>query len=357
MSTLVVTSLRHTSSSSNNVVLDSGGNATFAGTVVPSSSFLRNRIINGAMEIAQRATTATGAYTSVYVYASVDRWAVYSPNSSTTQAQSTDAPTGFRNSFRIQRPASNTGTGPLLLAQAIESVNCYDLSSQTVTFSFWAKRGANYSGGALSVSTITGTVADQGVGLVGSWTGRQTPISTSFAITTTWTRYTATGTFGSGVLEAAIEFSWSGSGTAGADDSVYITGVQLEAGSVATPFERRQFGQELQLCHRYFQRWDFSNNWGAPGGTALPATKFSTTDAIVASIPTNAPFRTAPTCSASISAPRVVLNSAVTTAAYGGISTNAAGNGPITVSAANNSVSAGFGWMDTMGIISASAEL
>jgi hypothetical protein len=222
---------------------------------IPSYSFMRNRIINGAMEIAQRATTATGAYTSVYVYASVDRWPVYSPNSSTTQAQSTDAPTGFRNSFRIQRPASNTGTGPLLLAQAIESVNCYDLSGQTATLSFWAKRGANYSGGALGVSAVTGTVADQGIASVGAWTGRQTPISTSFAITTTWTRYTVTGTFGSGVLEAAVEFSWSGSGTAGADDSVYISGVQLEAGSITTPFERRQFGQELQLCQRYYEQY------------------------------------------------------------------------------------------------------
>lgn len=228
----------------------------------------RNRIINGAMEIAQRATTATGAYTSVYVYASVDRWAVFSPNSSTTQAQSTDVPAGFRNSFRVQRPAGNTGTGPLLFAQAIESVNCYDLSGQPVTLSFWAKRGTNYSGGNLSFTVITGTVADQGIGLVGAWTGRQTPLTSSASITTTWTRYTITGTFGSGVLEAGVEFSWAGTGTAGADDSVYITGVQLEAGPFATPFERRSFGQELMLCQRYFYALPNTSNlangmWGS----------------------------------------------------------------------------------------------
>jgi hypothetical protein len=234
--------------------LDASGNATFAGTAAMASSFLRNRLINGGMEIAQRATTATGTYNSVYVYASVDRWAVFSANSSTTQAQSTDAPSGFRNSFRLQRPSGNTGTNTLFVTQGIESVNCYDLSGQPVTISFWAKRGANYSGGNLSVSLITGTSADQGIAIIGLWAGRATPITTTTAITTTWTRYTFTGTVGSGVLEAAVEFNWTPSGTAGADDSVYITGVQLEVGTVATPFERRLFGQELALCQRYFYK-------------------------------------------------------------------------------------------------------
>jgi len=253
MSTIQASNIKSAASASNNIVLDASGNATFAGTAAMGSSFLRNRIINGAMEIAQRATTATGTYNSVYVYASVDRWAVYSANSSTTQAQSTDAPSGFRNSFRLQRPAGNTGTNTLLCIQGIESVNCYDLSGQQVTLSFWAKRGANYSGGNLSVSFVTGTTADQGVSIVSSWAGRATPIATTTAITTTWTRYTFTGTVGSGILEAAVELGWTPSGTAGADDSVYITGVQLEVGSAATPFERRQFGQELALCQRYYE--------------------------------------------------------------------------------------------------------
>lgn len=272
MSTLQVINAKHPSSASNNLVLDASGNATFAGTVttagmvVPSSSFLRNRIINGGMEIAQRATTATGAYTSVFVYASVDRWAVYSANSSTTQAQSSDVPSGFRNSFRVQRPSGNTGTNSLIFVQGIESSNCYDLSGQAVTLSFWAKRGANYSGGNLSVSLVTGTTADQSIALIDTWAGRATPISSTAAITTTWTRYTFTGTVGAGILEAAALFSWVPSGTAGADDSVYITGVQLEVGTAATPFERRQFGQELALCQRYFQWVPFSMGFSAAVG-------------------------------------------------------------------------------------------
>lgn len=253
MSTLQAVNLKNAASASNNIVLDASGNATFAGTAAMASSFLRNRIINGGMEIAQRGTTATGTYNSVYVYASVDRWAVFSANSSTTQAQSTDAPAGFRNSFRVQRPAGNTGTNALVSIQGIESVNCYDLSGQQVTLSFWSKRGANYSGGNLAVTFVTGTTADQGIAFVDSWAGRATPIATTTPITTTWTRYTFTGTVGSGVLEAGVQLLWFPSGTAGADDSVYITGVQLEVGTVATPFERRQYEQELALCQRYFQ--------------------------------------------------------------------------------------------------------
>jgi hypothetical protein len=254
MSTLQATNLKNAASVSNNIVLDASGNATFAGTAAMASSFLRNRIINGGMEIAQRATTATGTYNSVYVYASVDRWAVFSGNSSTTQAQSTDVPSGFRNSFRLQRPAGNTGANALVCIQGIEASNCYDLSGQQVTLSFWAKRGANYSGGNLTVALITGTTADQGIAGVDSWAGRATPISTTAAITTTWTRYTFTGTVGSNVLEAAVQLFWTPSGTAGADDSVYITGVQLEVGTTATPFERRQYGQELALCQRYYEK-------------------------------------------------------------------------------------------------------
>ena len=232
-----------------------------------SISGTRNRIINGAMDIAQRATTATGAYTSTYTYVSLDRWAVFSPNSSTTLSRSTEVPAGFRNSLRIQRPSGNTGTSVLLVGQAIESVNVYDLSSQSVTLSFWARAGANFSAGSSLVTfqVVTGTAADQGIGLVDTFTGRAVPINQNLNLTTTWTRYTLVGTFGAGVQEAVFQFQWFPIGTAGADDSVYITGVQLEAGPFATPFERRSFGQELALCQRYYQR----SNAGAANGFSL----------------------------------------------------------------------------------------
>ena len=232
------------------------GNVTTAGTVAMASSFKRNRIINGNMAVAQRATTATGNYSFSYTYVSVDRWAIYSANSSTTFGQSTSVPAGFQYSTKMQRPSGSTATGVLLMGQGIESVNCYDLSSQSVTLSFWAKAGANFSatGSVIAANVATGTVADQGISGVNTWAGLATPITTtSLAITTAWTKYTFTGTFGAGVLEAAIQFSYTPTGTAGADDAVYITGVQLEVGTIATPYERQIYSDQLAQCQRYCQ--------------------------------------------------------------------------------------------------------
>jgi hypothetical protein len=240
------------------LTLDTSQNATFAGTAAMASSFKRNRIINGNMLIWQRATTATGNYSVTYTYASVDRWAIYSANTSTTFAQSTSVPAGFQYSTKMQRPSGSTATGTLLMGQAVESVNCYDLSSQSVTLSFWAKAGANFSatGSIISVNATTGTVADQGIGIVNSWTGVAAPISTTtLAITTTWTKYTLTGTFGAGVLEVACQFSYNPTGTAGADDAVYITGVQLEVGTKATPYEMQIYSDQLAQCQRYYQKY------------------------------------------------------------------------------------------------------
>jgi hypothetical protein len=288
MSTLRTINVIHPSSATNNIVNDASGNVaignnlTVAGTVAMGSSFKRNRIINGNMQIWQRATTATGNYSGGYAYVSVDRWAIYSPNASTTFGQSTSVPAGFQYSIKMQRPASSTATGVLGSIQAIESVNCYDLSSQSVTVSFYAKAGANYSGGNLNIVVPTGTVADQGIATVSSWTGYAAPISTSTAITTTWTRYTFTGTFGAGVLEAAIQFSYTPTGTAGADDAVYITGVQLEVGTVATPYEMQIYSDQLAQCQRYYyQGFLLAGIWG---GTAIQAL-----------LSTPVPMRTTPT--------------------------------------------------------------
>jgi len=236
------------------ITVDTSQNATFAGTVNMSSSFLRNRIINGNMQVWQRGTSATGTYSSP-TYATADRWVYYSAASMTT-SQSTSVPTGFQYSLKVQRPAAATTTNNIYAFQVIESVNMADLAGQSVTLSFWAKAGANFSasGNTLYVNVNTGTVADQGSSTgLGGWTGVATPINTSATLTTTWTKYTYTGTIASNALEMDAVFYFTPTGTAGADDAVYITGVQLEQGSVATPFERPLYSKQLADCQRYFE--------------------------------------------------------------------------------------------------------
>lgn len=209
----------------------------------------KNRIINGGMQIAQRGTSFSYAGQNY----TLDRWS--GVGFASAVSQSTDVPAGFRNSIKVQRPAANTATSPFVISQCIESNNCYDLSSQSVTLSFWAKAGANFSAASSNLITqiYTGTVADQGLASYATWTGVAIPISVSFPITTTWTRYSFTATFGAGVLEAAAFFFYSPTGTAGADDSFFVTGVQIEKGTTATSFDYRPYGTELQLCQRYYQ--------------------------------------------------------------------------------------------------------
>ena len=206
----------------------------------------KNRIINGAMGIWQRGTsfTSSPSYTA-------DRWSAFG-YSWVNVSQSTSVPTGFQYSIKVGRPSGNTSTNTVIIGQAVESTNCYDLAGQTVTLSFWAKAGANFSGSNSFVAQIaTGTVADQGLTSYPSWTGYTSPVATALSISTTWTKYTVTGTFGSGVLETAVIIYYVPSGTAGADDAIYITGVQLEKGSTATSFDVRPYGTELMLCQRY----------------------------------------------------------------------------------------------------------
>ena len=229
---------------------------------------MKNRIINGAAGIWQRGTTFSSINNSI-TYGS-DRFFAFT-TSATAQAQiirSTSVPSGFLYSQQFGRAASNTATAQQFLCQCVESWNMLDLVGQTVTVSFWAKAGANYSGGSLSIKLSTGTTADQSAatfsaGPCTGYTGNQAAINTTQAITTTFTKYTFTSSaIQAGALSMGLGIGYTPTGTAGADDNVYITGVQLEAGSTATSFDYRPYTTEFQLCSRYFQI--YGGQAGAP---------------------------------------------------------------------------------------------
>jgi len=237
------------------VTFDTSQNATFAGYAnLPNTFGFKNRIINGAMGIWQRGTSQT--FTNSLVYGSVDRWVFIQGGGSASiaQTQSTSVPTGFQYAIKQQRTAASTTTGTVYSAQEIESVNCYDLAGQAVTLSFWAKCGANFSasGSTLTSLIYQGTGVDQGTTswISGTWTS-PTSNTQSNTLTTTYQKFTQTVTLGSSTTELLISLQWVPVGTAGADDSVFITGVQLEKSSTATSFDYRPYGTEMQLCQRY----------------------------------------------------------------------------------------------------------
>jgi hypothetical protein len=216
----------------------------------------RNAIINGGFDIWQRGTSFT--LNNVAFQYTADRFSVVRNLAGTdiVASQSNVVPTGFRHSLKIQRNAGSTTTNIPYLLHNLESRESVPLAGQSVTLSFWARAGANYSGSGSSLNVVlgSGTGTDQGT-YVTLFTGYSLILERQPVLTTTWQRFTYTGTVSSAANQIGMYFAASWSGTAGADDSIHITGIQLEAGSVATPFVRaaNTLQGELAACQRYFQ--------------------------------------------------------------------------------------------------------
>lgn len=267
------------------LTVDAKGRTTSATSVTNPVGF-RNRIINGDMRIWQRGTTISNPTTSNFYTA--DRWGCNRSGDATGATVSRDISglSGFEYSLKLQRTAGNTSVAGLTLWYSNESTNTYDLAGSPVTLSFWAKAGANYSGGVLNVIVYSGTGTDE---RVYAYTGLVSVISTNQAITSTWTQYTLTGTVPANATEIGLQFNWVPTGTAGADDSVYITGVQLEAGSTATEFEKRPIGTELALCQRYYFKAQptLNNRYGISRNISTTLSSLT--------VPFPVPMRTRPT--------------------------------------------------------------
>jgi hypothetical protein len=221
-----------------------------------SSLGFKNRILNGNFAIDQRnaGASVTGASGGNY---SLDRWHIFRTSGATgyTAQQQTSGTGNFTNAIRVQRTNGNTSTEGIYLVQVVESKNCNDLSGLSVTLSFYARVGANYSAtsSVLQTRIVTGTTADQGVAGVytGGWAGYASSDQNN-TLTTSYQKFTQTVTLGSGVQELAVWFKENPVGTAGANDWFEITGAQIEVGSTATSFDYRPYGTELRLCQRYF---------------------------------------------------------------------------------------------------------
>jgi len=260
---------------------DTNGTINLLQTSTLSSQAGKNGWINGGMDIWQRGTTSASITTS-QIY-TADRWvAVTGASTATvvsrqTTSDTTNLPT-IQYCARIQRTAGQTGTALVQFAQSMESVNSVRFAGQSVTLSFYARRGANYSSAsnALNVLMLTGTGTDQQV-LVG-YTGSVSAINSFATLTTTWQRFTFTATLATNTNEIGVDFYYTPVGTAGANDFFEITGVQLELGSYATTFSRAggTIQGELAACQRYYYRQGGDNAYQGFGiGPASGTTNIS----------------------------------------------------------------------------------
>jgi hypothetical protein len=172
----------------------------------------------------------------------------------------------FRNCLRIQRTSGQTSIVSSVFFSPQETINSVRLAGKNATLSFYARASSGISSTtALSVSVWTGTGTDQNNLGGGAYTGLANPISSNPTLTTSWQRFTATGAISSTATEIGVQIGFIPAGTAGASDYFEITGIQLEEGAVATPFEHEDFGTTLRKCQRYFEK---SYNIGTTPGTA-----------------------------------------------------------------------------------------
>jgi hypothetical protein len=228
----------------------------------------QNPILNSAMQVWQRGTSMAGSSTGF----AGDRWQAYrSVAGSTYSRQLTNDTTNLPNiqyATRVQRDSGNTATAGNYLLQNFESINSIPFAGKTVTLSFYARAGANFSAASsfMEYNLATGTGTDQN--LLTGFTGRANPILGNATLTTTWQRFTATATLATSATQIGIAFdtaAWVG--TAGANDWFEVTGVQLEVGSVATPFRTyaATIQGELDACMRYYQNQYVSSTRFAMG--------------------------------------------------------------------------------------------
>jgi hypothetical protein len=239
--------------------IDSSGNTSslFNQSFANSSYAGKNVLINGAMDIWQRGTSfPSGVGLGSTVVYSADRWHWYRGNNAVggTLTRQSAGLTNFQYCMRMQRNSGNTSTEALGLRYTAETADSVRFAGKQVTLSFWARKGANYSGSsnAFRASIATGTGTDQ---VVHSFTGFAYIVNQDVTLTDTWQRFTLTGTAASNITQIGLEMFHFPTGTAGANDYMEITGIQLEEGSIATPFSRYAGGiqQELAACQRYYQ--------------------------------------------------------------------------------------------------------
>ena len=293
MSQLKVNTIRHTGASSDAVTLASDGTCT--AKITNRSN--RNLIINGDMRIAARGSTSNAEDG----YLHVDRWRVScgSDGADITTSQDTDSPADFVNSLKYTvTSAAGSTANSSDFAQFIEGQNIAHLNwgssdAKAVTLSFWAKCSvANVVlGGCLrnSAFNMTYPFTYTTNGTANTWTKYTITIpgpTSGTWLTTNGLGIAVTFNLGSAAGRLATANTWANSvarGPTGAsslttvvNSTFFLTGVQLEEGSVATDFEHRSYGDELARCQRYYYRHVDDNNDAIGIGGWFTASLFTT---------------------------------------------------------------------------------
>ena len=269
------------------------GNVTVAGDFVPSEPLSnRNMIINGGMQVWQRGTSAVTATTT---YDTADRWRFYDPSSGSftserhTMAVAELNTTGHRTALKLAcTGVSSAGSSDhAYFYQALEGQDCQKLqygtaNAKNVTLSFWVKSSIT---GTYCISVYADAATNYQVAKeytissADTWEYKTITITPTEGSTSLIT--SSGGLFDNNTSQAFLLYfflvsgssiegtanEWGTGGTrystsnqvnwlSNTSNTFYITGIQLEVGSNATPFEHRTYADELSRCERYYQKSD-----------------------------------------------------------------------------------------------------
>lgn len=246
----------------------------------------RNMIINGAMKVAQRSTSVTGIGATGTAYHTLDRWQIETGNSGGrfTMSQSSDAPSGFGSSLKLDCTTAVTsiGTGEYLLleyhleGQDVQRIKTGTSDAEEVTISFYVKANASFNFVLEVRDNTNGRNCSKLFSTTTGWNRVELtyPADTIGEIVNSnasgirlffWihagSEYTGgtlnSSSFTTNVL-AANRASGISSFYSSTSNEFYLTGFQMEVGDTATPFEHRSYGDELAKCQRYY--------WVLPSG-------------------------------------------------------------------------------------------
>ena len=284
MSTIKVTNSEHESTGNGGIQLDNAGHVTVDNVQMPTAGALSNRnlILNGAMQAAQRGTSVTGI--GVDDYTCCDRFKHFAALSgqagrlTATQENITDL-AGFHKALKLQVTTAETpgstesyGLNTRLELQDIKGLGVGTSAAVPLTLSFYAKAPTGSGVFCAGVIMSGGGSYIEEVNVGTSWSRHEIniPATTTSSHASTQTNDTHTGMEVQITLMAGSSRDDHGNGTWEADtanratsnqsnffsstsNNLFITGVQLERGKKATPFEHRSFGDELARCMRYYE--------------------------------------------------------------------------------------------------------
>ena len=266
---------------------DGSGSLSF-GEIAPSN---RNKLINGSMKVFQRGTSEVrSGGNDGYYNGLADRWAIrmHSSVAQTGFSQDTsDNPHGFgsnQKSVRSNAGSSNVGKyyvyDTKLEGQDLQDFAKGTSSAKEFTLSFYIKTGVSgvycvemrdldnsrMVGGTYTVSNSNWnryiiTFPADTTGAFGNDNGASLWVRFWLAAGSNFTSGTARTAWASGAPDSVLAVGQTAQVGDNVADTWQITGIQLEVGSVATPFEHRSYAEELQRCERYYHQTQGRMSW------------------------------------------------------------------------------------------------